>query len=293
MELTTADARHHHDALVSCTGPVVVGLDFDGTLSPIVEDPSAARIHPEAPAALAALGRTVAAIAIVTGRPVAHVLEHGAIEQLADELAGESGGAAVVVLGQYGAERWTSTERRTRSAEPPAALATLRERLPELLARLELGEDPYVEDKGLAFAVHTRRMPDPAGAYDAVLDALTEAAARHDLHVEPGRYVVEVRGADTDKGDAVRTLAAEWSAQGFVFVGDDLGDVPAFEAVAGLRDAGTAGLLVASGSTEQSALTDRADVVVDGPEGVVALLRDLAEARARPASGPGGSTVTT
>lgn len=277
MDVTSPEARQHHHALVSCTGPVVVGLDFDGTLSPIVEDPAQARIHPEAPEALVELAGTVAAIAVVTGRPVDHVLEHGGVARLADEIG--DGGAQVLVLGQYGRERWSSSDRRTQSPEPPAALAEVRDRLPALLAGLDLAGEPYVEDKGLAFAVHTRRMPDPGAAYDTVLAALTSAAAEHGLHVEPGRYVVEVRGPGGDKGDAVRALAEEFDVAGFVFVGDDLGDVPAFDAVQTLRGEGVAGLLVASSSTEQPALTERADVVVDGPDGVVAFLRRLAADR--------------
>lgn len=273
MDVTSPEARRHYDALVACTGPVVVGLDFDGTLSPIVPDPTQARIHPEAPDALASLAPTVAAIAVVTGRPVAHVLEHGHVGELAERLGGA--GAPLLVLGQYGVERWSSTERRTVSPEAPTALTALAEELPGLLGGLGLDGEPYVEDKGLALAVHTRRMPDPQTAYDRVLGALTKAAERHGLHVEPGRYVVEVRGPGGDKGDAVRALAAEFGAEGFVFVGDDLGDVPAFDAVQALRDEDVAGLLVASSSIEQPALTERADVVVDGPDGVVAFLRRL------------------
>src|SRR5690348_10470517 len=106
MDLTSPQARERYDALVAASGPVVVGLDFDGTLSPIVADPAAAAIQPDAPAALAALGRTVAAIAVVTGRPVAHVLEHGGMAELADAIG--DGGAQVLVLGQYGNERWSS-----------------------------------------------------------------------------------------------------------------------------------------------------------------------------------------
>jgi trehalose 6-phosphate phosphatase len=63
-----------------------------------------------------------------------------------------------------------------------------------------------------------------------------------------------------------------------VFVGDDLGDLPAFREVDRLRDEGVPGLLVCSGSTEVTALTERADLVVDGPEGVAGLLRSVADA---------------
>jgi trehalose 6-phosphate phosphatase len=62
-----------------------------------------------------------------------------------------------------------------------------------------------------------------------------------------------------------------------VFIGDDLGDLPAFDAVERLRGEGVPGLLVCSGSTEVSEVADRADLVVDGPEGVAALLQALAD----------------
>jgi trehalose 6-phosphate phosphatase len=60
-------------------------------------------------------------------------------------------------------------------------------------------------------------------------------------------------------------------------VGDDLGDLAAFAAVEQLRAEGVPGLLVCSGSTEVTALAERADLVVDGPEGVAALLSALAD----------------
>ncbi|WP_246210675.1 hypothetical protein [Nocardioides piscis] len=79
----------------------------------------------------------------------------------------------------------------------------------------------------------------------------------------------------------MRTLVREQQAGGVFFAGDDLGDVPAFEAVAELREQGLAALLVCAASTEQEALLPLADVVVDGPDGVLALLRTLAaDARA-------------
>ncbi|MEO5850981.1 MAG: haloacid dehalogenase, partial [Nocardioides sp.] len=73
---------------------------------------------------------------------------------------------------------------------------------------------------------------------------------------------------------------ADLDATGFLFAGDDLGDLEAFHAVAGLREAGLTTLLVCSASDEQSALVPLADVVVPGPDGVLDLLRRLtADAR--------------
>jgi trehalose 6-phosphate phosphatase len=63
-----------------------------------------------------------------------------------------------------------------------------------------------------------------------------------------------------------------------MYAGDDLGDRAAFLAVAGLRASGIPGLAVCSGSSEVTALAELADLVVDGPDGVVALLGSLAAA---------------
>jgi len=89
--------------------------------------------------------------------------------------------------------------------------------------------------------------------------------------------VVELRPPGFDKGGVLRRLAAAARPSAVLFVGDDLGDIPAFAAVEALRAAGTPGLTVASASPEAAAVADRADVAVDGPAGVVELLVTLAE----------------
>ena len=148
-----------------------------------------------------------------------------------------------------------------------------------MLRRADAGE-AWVEDKGLAVAVHTRRLADPEAAFQRLLPAIGDLAKRHDLLVEPGRQVIEVRSGGMHKGLAVRSLVEELDAGGFLFAGDDLGDLEAFEAVAELRSDGLPTVLVCSASEEESALVDRSDVVVKGPEGVLELLRRLtAEAR--------------
>jgi trehalose 6-phosphate phosphatase len=90
--------------------------------------------------------------------------------------------------------------------------------------------------------------------------------------------VLELRPAGGDKGDALRSLVAESTPSVVVFIGDDLGDLPAFEAVQELRAEGIPGLLVCSGSTEVTAVAERADLIVDGPEGVAAVLGEIADA---------------
>ncbi|MBO0844422.1 MAG: trehalose-phosphatase [Nocardioides sp.] len=272
MPFTSTEAEARYAALVEAAGSAVVGLDFDGTLAPIVDDPDQAHIHPDAPEVLMDLSAVVRAVAVITGRPARKVLALGGLDEVGAEIGGT--GRELFVFGQYGHERWSSTHRRVVTPRPPQGLSGFLRELPQALRAAEAG-DAFVEDKGLAFAVHTRRLEDPAGAYRRLEPVLRDLADRYDLVVEPGRHVIEVRSPGMDKGVVVRTLAQELDAGGFVFAGDDLGDVDAFEAVSELRKEGLPTLLVCSDSDEVSALVSRSDVVVHGPEGVLDLLRQL------------------
>lgn len=256
-------------ALLADPRGTLLALDFDGTLAPVVADPEQAVADPAAVAALAEVGALVGTVAVVTGRPARTAVRLGGF-------LGPAGLGSMVVLGQYGVERWDAAHDSYAIPPEPAAVTAAADELPALLASLDLA-DAHVEHKGRAVGVHTRQLPDPSGAFDRLLDPLRTLAERHGLQLEPGRYVLEIRAAGTDKGAALRGLAAETGARVVVFGGDDLGDLPAFEAVAGLRTGGTPGLLVCSASAEEDALRERADLVVDGPAGVAAWLADLAE----------------
>jgi trehalose 6-phosphate phosphatase len=272
MELPTGQARRRYDDLVAVAHEVVVGLDFDGTLSPIVDDPGRAVIHPDGPATLRDLAAQVRAVAIITGRPARQVVELGRLDAVADEAPDD---ARLVVMGQYGNERWNSRTREFVSPEPPAGLTAFRDELPALLAEHEAA-DAYVEEKGLAVAVHTRRLPDAQAAVQRLEHAFAGAVEKYGLALEPGRLVLEVRAPGMHKGRAVRTAVEEHQAGGVLFAGDDLGDLEAFRAVRDLAGDGLPTLLVCSASEEQEALTELSDVVVDGPAGVLRLLATFA-----------------
>jgi trehalose 6-phosphate phosphatase len=274
MEFTSDDARAHYDAVRDVLAGVVVGLDFDGTLSPVVDDPGAARLHPGAPGALLELAEAVRAVAVITGRPARQAIAMGDLDALGNAMLDR--GAELFVFGQYGNERWSATEQRIRSPRPPSGLASFERELPSVLRRAG-APDAYVEEKGLAVAVHTRRLDDPAGAFARLVEPISSLAERHHLTIEPGRNVIEVRSGEMHKGHAVRAFVAEQEAAGVVFGGDDLGDVEAFEAVRSLRADGLPGLVVCSASHEQPDLVDLADVVVDGPAGTVELLGRLVQ----------------
>jgi trehalose 6-phosphate phosphatase len=273
VEFTSAAGEQKYAALVRVAAETIVGLDFDGTLSPIVDDPAAAHIHPDAGEVLLELALQVAAVAVITGRPARAALDLGGLEEVGNAIG--DAGKELYLFGQYGNERWSSTNRRVIGPRPPAGLASFERELPRLLRRLDAA-DAHVEDKVLSVAIHTRRLPDPEAAFVRLLPELEALAASHDLVVEPGRNVVEVRSAGVHKGLVVERLVEDLHAGGFLFAGDDLGDLEAFDAVDALAKDGLPTLLVCSASDEESALVARADVVVHGPEGVLELLRQLA-----------------
>lgn len=267
-EPRTAAGRSGLAALRAAPQHAVVALDYDGTLAPVVARPEDAVPAPGAVEALAALGPRVGRLALVTGRPAGVVVE----------LAGLARVPSLVVLGQYGAERWEGGH--LVSPEPLPGIARLREELPGVVA----AEGAHLEDKGLSLVVHTRRAPDPDGALERLRPGLEERAAAAGLEAHPGRLVVELRPPGHDKADALRTLCQPHPSA-VLFAGDDVGDLAAFAAVDDLRAQGVPGLLVCSGSDEgPPELRNRADVVVDGPHGVVELLEALLEGTTRPSA---------
>lgn len=246
----------------------LVALDFDGTLAPIIDDPEQAVAHPGAVQALAEVGGLVGTVAVITGRPARTAVQLGGF-------ADHDGLGAMVVLGQYGVERWDAVTGEFDLPPEPAEVTAAADELPGLLDSLGLS-GARVEHKGRALGVHTRELADPGAAFATLLEPARALAERHGLTLEPGRQVLEIRAPGTHKGDALRALVVETGATAVIFAGDDLGDLPAFEAVAELRGEGIPGLLVCSASQEEDALRSRADVVVDGPAGVADWLRGLA-----------------
>jgi trehalose 6-phosphate phosphatase len=257
-------------AIVGNAGHALIAMDFDGTLAPIVAEPSAARPHPAVLPALGRLAPRVGTLAIITGRPA----------QAAVELGGFAGIPGLIVIGHHGWDRWAAGQ--LTSPPPPPGVALARARLPGVLASAGAPEGTWVEDKGHALVVHTRRTAEPQQALGALGAPLAKLAADTGLACEPGRLVIELRPRGIDKGTAITALVAERNPVAILFAGDDLGDLPAFAAVRALRASGHEGVTVASASGEVTALADEADLVVDGPDGVSALLVSLADAVALP-----------
>jgi trehalose 6-phosphate phosphatase len=253
-------------AIVRDPGRALIALDFDGTLAPIVSDPGAARPHPAVLPALGRLAPVVGTLAIITGRPAATAVE----------LGGFDGIPGLIVIGHHGWERWEAGE--LSSPPPPPGVAEARARLPGVLASSGAPDGTWVEDKNHALVVHTRRTADPTGAQQLLAGPLAALAEASGLDCWPGRLVIELRARGIDKGTALTALVAERDPGAVLFAGDDRSDLPAFTAVRAMRAAGRYGVTVCSASGEVTGLSGEADLVVDGPEGVGALLVSLADA---------------
>jgi trehalose 6-phosphate phosphatase len=265
----TPRARAGLRAVLDSPADALIACDFDGTLSPIVDDPEAAYAEPGATEALSRLSAHVGTVAILTGRPVAAVRRLAGLDEL-------TGTAELEVLGQYGVERWDAATGQVLAPQAPATVARARAALPRLLASLGV-DDAHLEDKGRAIGVHVRRAADPEGTYARLREPLETFAGEHGLHLEPGKLVLELRAPGTDKGGALRELVDERGARAVVYAGDDLGDLAAYDAVEDMRAKGMPGLLVYSLGAERTALADHADILLDGPPGLVAWLTELAD----------------
>jgi trehalose 6-phosphate phosphatase len=257
------------EAIINSPSDTLIATDFDGTLAPIVDDPGQAYADPGAVAALGRLGQYVGRVVVITGRAAHAAVELGGFREVA-------GLGSMIVLGQYGVERWNAVDGEYTIPSVPPQIRKVAEELPQVLNSVGLA-GVRIENKGRAIAVHTRLLPDPQGALVRLEAPLRELAARYGLVVQPGKKVWEIRAPGMDKGVALRSIVDETSARQVVFAGDDLGDLAAFRAVRDLASAGVAGLLVCSASSEENALTELSDVVVDGPTGLAAWLTELAE----------------
>ncbi|MFS0867230.1 trehalose-phosphatase [Microbacterium sp. 179-B 1A2 NHS] len=245
---------------VARTAHLLVALDFDGTLSPLVDDPMTARMTPEARAAIDALTQAPGTtVAFVSGRSLPDLRVIG---EHADD-------SPVLLAGSHGAEYWTPDGAAGGDVDPDAV--ALRDRLRGEAERL--AEDvpgAWIEPKTFGFAVHTRTAEDRARAARlraAVDERVAEAAPswrRRDGH-DLTEYAFRTEGKDA----AVAHLRELTGATAVVFAGDDVTDEDA------LRSLGEHDLGIRVGGGETAARMRVADTTE-----LAALLGDIAHRRA-------------
>lgn len=243
-------------------------LDFDGSLSEIAPTPEEARPVDGASNLLAELADCYRIVAVVSGR------------RAWDVAALLGAPAGVRFFGLYGLEE-------QRGEADPSAGALVRA-MGALLSEVERAAarvpGARVEPKGIQVAVHYRGASDHESARRTLMMGLGEVASTHGLHLLEGKRVIELAPAlGPTKGDVVERLAAEERLRYVLFAGDDLADLDAFAAVDRLAGSGMAGIKVAVRSEDTpEEIVAAADLVVEGPAGLVGLLRELVAPRGRP-----------
>ena len=219
IEATLADALR----AAARARPVIIASDYDGTLSPIVDDPAAA--VPYAPA-LDALVR----LSAVTGVH-AVVISGRSVEALA-KLTGAPDG--VTLIGTHGAE----TSAGTVDSESVAVVRDVIDALEDVAGTYA---GTMLEPKPTGAALHYRHAVEP----EAAASAARGVGRQFDVRIIDGKKVVELVVGHGNKGMAIDALRAQWSADCVVFFGDDTTDEDVF---AMLRE-GDVGVKVGDGTT--------------------------------------------
>jgi trehalose 6-phosphate phosphatase len=205
-------------AMTNATAPQwALFLDFDGTLVEIAERPDAVIVPPDLGGTLTALrDRLGGALAIVTGRSIAVIDAFLAPERLD-------------VAGLHGVEYRLAGELfPCRPQDHP----DLRRAIAALEQRFASEPGILIEDKGCSVALHWRLAP---AAKDLATQTMTDMAAAlgSSYRLQLGKAVAEVLPARATKGSIIRHFLTEglYRNRRPIFVGDDLTDEQAFEAV--------------------------------------------------------------
>jgi trehalose 6-phosphate phosphatase len=235
-------------------------FDVDGVLAPIVERAADAAVPKETALLLARLSRRYASVACISGRAAADVRR----------IVGVGG---IEYAGLHGAELLEPDTHR------PVVLPEFARHMPEVqrfarerdtaeLRRLRV----RIEDKGPIMTFHWRGAPDEEAARERVRAIAGEAEA-DGLWTHWGRKVLEIRPpVPIGKGRAVRELLARTPVRAALYAGDDVTDLDAFEALAGVECPVRVGVRSDEGPRE---IVEQADLVVDGTGGMRELLAEL------------------
>ena len=245
-------------------GRPAVFTDYDGVLTPIVDRPEDATISDEMREVVRSLAQRCS-VCVVSGRDRPVVQELMGLDDL-------------VVAGSHGFDIWSPTEG-TLEHEAAAGFEDLLEEVTQRLHdELDDVEGAFIEPKKASVAVHYRLVAEPerprvAGVVDGLL-----AERPDELKVTPGKMVYELQPKlDWNKGKAVLYLLEALDLEGDdvvpLYMGDDITDEHAFEALAGRG----IGIWVGQADDpEVAGRTSAADYRLDSPHEVQRFLDRLA-----------------
>jgi trehalose 6-phosphate phosphatase len=241
-------------------------LDVDGTLAPIVRHADDATVPEAVRTLLIQVAKRYGVVACVTGRRAADARRIVSIGSIA--YVGAHGGellrpGSVQPEVDRALEEWTRRVQEFGREADTAELSRLRVRL---------------EDKSSIVAFHWRGAPNEDAARAAV-DELANRAEAVGLSTHWARKVLEVRPpVGMDKGIGIRRLLREEDVDAALYAGDDATDLDAFAALGEMAEQGRLDTVVLVGIASDESppeVVERADIVLDGPSEVRALLEAL------------------
>lgn len=234
---------------------LAVFLDYDGTLTPLIDDPSLAKLDPDSRAVLQQI-KGLYPLTIVSGRDTS-VLRR---------LVGVEG---ITYAGSHGQDIEHDDGTTYQHQDSVATLGALRIAETRLEEELAESTDVTVERKGFAIAVHTRRASESArrSAYQVVEQL---ANTTDGLVMTAGKDVRELRPDNLwNKGTAIAYLIeTRYPHRRPLFIGDDVTDEDGFTTV---RDLGGISVIVGSDGVSETS----AEFELQGPSDVIDLLRSL------------------
>jgi trehalose 6-phosphate phosphatase len=241
---------------------IVTGMD--GTIAPVADDaegnPPSARCRE----LLRDLSKVAEVVAVLSARPVSQL---HALVDLPD----------VMYLGNRGLELWMGG-RVDYAPEMESYRPALESAMSTLYSLID--SSVQIEDAGSALLLYLDAVTDPA-ALEALRADVSQVADSKGLRLFEGQRLLEVRPPMVlDKGRAVERLVSGHDLEGVLYIGNDLGDVDAFEAVQAMRDQATCyGAAVGVQGEWTSSEVSKADMLVQGIPGVESLLSWLLSAR--------------
>jgi trehalose 6-phosphate phosphatase len=211
------------DILARCKGrSLAVFLDYDGTLTPIVDDPDQALIADDMRAAVSELADRCS-VALVSGRDLPKLKRLARLPH-------------VTYAGSHGFDIETAGGRSVAHEEAMADLPALDQAERRLRERLCGVAGAIVERKRFAIAVHFRQVA-AQEVYRVQTIAKEVLSEQQGLREKAGKMIVELQpDVAWNKGRAVLWLLEQMGAAGTTFpiyIGDDVTDEDAFQALKG------------------------------------------------------------
>lgn len=241
-----------HLRRLASTPTLLVGCDYDGTLAPIVDDPTQAHPIREAIVALRSLASLPStSVVVVSGRSLRDL---ATLSRLPSE---------VHLIGSHGSE----FDLGFVDQLDPLARDLLRDLQGDVHAIIADAPGAFIESKPASLSVHVRRCS-PEDARVVIARVLEGPARRPGVQITQGKQIVELSVVETNKGHAFTTVRGRLGITAAIFIGDDITDETVFATLSGPD----VGVKVGEGTTQ-------AMERIRGPEDVAIVLATLLEER--------------